>query len=108
MKLRHPLTRAVYTLQDDGLIQVETTDGQTGVFDARGRHRSGELKDADPHLLGWIGGPAPEPRGPLTSARAPARRAASRYPNSVRRTPSVPVMDATSTKRGSRSTGSFM
>ncbi len=71
MKLRHPLTGATYHLQDDGLIRVERPDGLSGVFDAKGHHRSGELKDADPHLLGWIGGPAPEPRSGMGGPRPP-------------------------------------
>lgn len=70
MKLRHPITGAIYTLQEDGLIKVEQDDGLTGVFDPEGHHRSGALKDADPHLLGWIGGPVPEPRGMISSSRS--------------------------------------
>lgn len=56
MKLRHPLTGALYTLQDDGNVQVEA-DGKTGVFRGDGHHVSGALGDADPHMLVWIGGP---------------------------------------------------
>ncbi len=68
MKVRHPLTGGVYTVQDDGHVHVELPDGRTGVFDAKGHHRSGELKDADAHLIGWIAGPKPDLRSPMSSS----------------------------------------
>jgi hypothetical protein len=55
-KLRHPLTGAIYEIQEeDGLVRVEL-DGVSGVFDAEGVWQSGELKSVDPQLCGWVGG----------------------------------------------------
>jgi hypothetical protein len=54
-KLRHALTGGIYELQDDGLVRVEE-DGRVGLFHADGRWHSGELRQADPHLVGWIAG----------------------------------------------------
>ena len=53
--LKHALTGAVFTLLDTGLIEVND-DGKTGIFHPDGRHESGELKHADLHMLGWLGG----------------------------------------------------
>ena len=53
--LKHALTGGVYELQEDGLIKV-TEDSKVGYFYADGRYDSGELKHADLHLLGWLGG----------------------------------------------------
>jgi len=53
VKYRHPLTSAVYELRDDGLIAVDEK-GVQGVFDGDGRNVSGELTQADLHLLGWM------------------------------------------------------
>lgn len=69
MKLRHPLTGAIYTSRDDGLVQVEDGD-RCALFHADGRWHSGEKLDADLHLLNWVGGPRPEVRGPLPSRPA--------------------------------------
>jgi hypothetical protein len=55
VKLRHPLSGAIYELRDDGLVAVVQGD-RSGVFDAAGRWRSGELREADPHLCGWVAG----------------------------------------------------
>jgi NAD(P)-dependent dehydrogenase (short-subunit alcohol dehydrogenase family) len=57
MKLRHPFSRAVYESCEGGLVRVEAEDGRTGLFHPDGRWHSGELREADPHLLGWVGGP---------------------------------------------------
>jgi hypothetical protein len=54
--IQHPLSGATYDLQDDGTVRVEATDGRVGVFDGHGIWRSGDLKQADPHLCLWIGG----------------------------------------------------
>ena len=58
MKLRHPLSDAIYTLCDDGTVRVEAKDGQQGVFRFDGAWVKGELREADPQLLGFIAGPA--------------------------------------------------
>ena len=54
--LKHPLTGATYRLRDDGLVDVEN-NGRTGAFASDGRHISGELTYADPHMLVWLAGP---------------------------------------------------
>lgn len=53
--IRHPLTGAVYDLQEDGTILVEK-DGRSGVFTHEGAWMGGDLRQADAHLCGWIGG----------------------------------------------------
>jgi NAD(P)-dependent dehydrogenase (short-subunit alcohol dehydrogenase family) len=69
VKLRHPQSGAIYTLQDDGLVRVEQ-DGKKGLFDADGCWQSGKIRDADKHFIGWIGGPQLDSRGVLGSGRA--------------------------------------
>ncbi len=69
MKLRHPLSGAIYTLQDDGNVRVEQ-DGKSGVFDPDGAWQSGEIRDGDKHFIGWIGSPQLDSRGVLGSGRA--------------------------------------
>lgn len=52
----HPFTRALYERIDEAHVQV-THEGKRGVFAPDGRWLSGELKEADPQLCGWVGGP---------------------------------------------------
>jgi len=48
--LRHPISHALYELQPDGNVKV--TDGAVeGVFDNEGRWISGELEEADLHMI---------------------------------------------------------
>jgi hypothetical protein len=54
--IRHPFTHALYE-RDDGLVKVTTTDGVEGRFRGDGRWVSGELREADPQLCGWVAGP---------------------------------------------------
>jgi hypothetical protein len=54
--LRHPLSGAVYTLRDDGLVDVDN-NGLRGTFSFDGRYHDGELRVADPHMLLWLAGP---------------------------------------------------
>ena len=54
--LKHPLSGAIYTAQDDGLVEVDS-NGLKGPFHCDGRHHSGELRHADPHMLMWLAGP---------------------------------------------------
>lgn len=54
--LKHPITGAIYTLRDDGLVDVDN-NGLRGVFYNDGRHHSGALTYADPHMLVWLAGP---------------------------------------------------
>jgi hypothetical protein len=49
----HPLTRHLYELREDGLLQV--TAGQIqGLFTRTGAWVSGDLKSADPHFCMWM------------------------------------------------------
>lgn len=54
--LKHPLSGAIYTVQDDGLVEVDN-NGLKGLFQFDGQHHSGELRHADPHMLIWLAGP---------------------------------------------------
>jgi hypothetical protein len=52
----HPFSKALYERDEDGNIRV--TDGdRVGVFTTGGRWLSGELRECDPQLCGWVGGP---------------------------------------------------
>lgn len=54
----HPITGAVYQELEDGLVKVEDKErGKSGVFRWDGKHVEGDLTQADPHLLRFIGGP---------------------------------------------------
>lgn len=55
-RLRHPLNGAMYTVLEDGLVEVEN-NGLTGRFTWDGRQQSGDLTYADPHMLVWLAGP---------------------------------------------------
>jgi NAD(P)-dependent dehydrogenase (short-subunit alcohol dehydrogenase family) len=76
VKLRHPLSGALYRLRDDGLVEVAQGEA-TGVFHADGRWHAGALREADPHFLRWVGGPGAAVSGARPST-APARAAAPR------------------------------
>jgi hypothetical protein len=52
---RHPFTQALY--EQDGAGNIKVTDGeQVGIFGVDGHWISGELREADPQLCGWISG----------------------------------------------------
>ena len=53
--IKHPLSGALYDLDDDGNIVV-TLDDKTGLFTKAGVWLSGDSRTADAHLCGWIGG----------------------------------------------------
>lgn len=54
--IRHPFSGALYEQDGDGNIRV--TDGdRTGLFTDMGKHISGELRECDPQLCGWVAGP---------------------------------------------------
>lgn len=54
--LKHPRSGALYTVLDDGNVRVEN-NGVAGVFSALGQYLSGDIKQADPHLILWMAGP---------------------------------------------------
>ena len=53
--VRHPFTNALYEPAGDGTVKV-TLAGRTGQFTNEGRWLGGELREADPHLCGWVAG----------------------------------------------------
>ena len=54
--IHHPFTNALY--EQDGQGNILVTDGnQTGLFGIDGRWISGEVRECDAQLCGWIGGP---------------------------------------------------
>ncbi len=54
--LIHPFSRALY--EQDGNGNVRVTKGErAGLFTAKGRWISGDIKEADPQLCGWVAGP---------------------------------------------------
>lgn len=55
MKLRHPVSGAIYSKRVDGNVDVEE-DGTVGVFMTGGRYVSGDVHFADPHMLNWLEG----------------------------------------------------
>ena len=53
--VRHPFSGALYEREPDGTIKV-TLDSAVGRFAVDGRWLSGDLREADPQLCGWVGG----------------------------------------------------
>lgn len=52
----HPLTRQVYSLTAEGLVEVfDPQTGQKGLFDAGGNWQSGDVRHADLQIAGWVG-----------------------------------------------------
>lgn len=57
MGIRHPFTGALYERDGDS-GKVLVTDGErSGIFTDQGRWVSGELRECDPQLCGWVAGP---------------------------------------------------
>lgn len=54
--IKHPFGGALYEMHGDGQIKVTNGD-RTGVFTTQGEWVSGELRECDPQLCGWVGGP---------------------------------------------------
>ncbi len=52
----HPFTGALHEQDGHGNICV-TLDGVTGIFGTDGHWISGDLKECDPQLCGWVSGP---------------------------------------------------
>ena len=52
----HPLSRAVYDVREDGLLDVTLGD-RHGVFTPQGRRVEGDLYNVDIHLCTWLAGP---------------------------------------------------
>ena len=62
MKLRHPISGAIYEGLPGGRCKVTEPDGRSGLFTDLGRWISGELREADLHFINWIAGPQLEAR----------------------------------------------
>ncbi len=54
---QHALSGAIYDVREDGDVDVTARDGTTGTFRPDGVWVSGALRQADPHLCGWLAGP---------------------------------------------------
>ena len=54
--IKHPFTGALYERHGDGDIKVSDGD-RTGVFTSLGEWLSGDLRECDPQLCGWVAGP---------------------------------------------------
>src|SRR4029453_5396598 len=93
MRLRHALSGALYETGEDGLVRVELGD-KSGLFHVDGRWHSGDLRDADPHLLLWVGGPQLGARG-----EAPAKDPEGRGQSAP---PAPPATSSSSTPTRSR------
>lgn len=52
----HPFSKALYEQDGEGNIKVTAGD-RSGVFTTGGRWIRGELRECDPQLCGWVGGP---------------------------------------------------
>jgi len=55
--MKHPFGRALYEQDGQGTVLVTQQDGSWGRFRRDGSWVEGELKEADPHFCGWVGGP---------------------------------------------------
>lgn len=67
-QIKHPMSRAIYELDDDYNVLVTTRDGHTGTFDPKGRYLHGEVRSADPELARWVG-LGPRERGSISQNR---------------------------------------
>ena len=57
--LIHPFTKALYLKTAEGNIRVTNGDLE-GLFRLDGSWIEGELRESDPQLCGWVGGPGIE------------------------------------------------
>jgi hypothetical protein len=55
---RHPFTNWLYEQEAPGLVRVTADDGRFGIFDLDGRWQSGSLRECDPQVCHWVGGPS--------------------------------------------------
>ena len=55
--VKHPFGRALYEQDGEGNVLVTRTDGSWGRFRLDGSWIEGELRECDPHMCGWVGGP---------------------------------------------------
>ena len=56
--IKHPFGGHLYEQDGEGNIRVTLADGsKSGIFGLDGQYISGELRECDPQLCGWVGGP---------------------------------------------------
>ena len=78
MQLRHAITGAIYTSQNDPTgdrVHVKLPDGREGLFNRDGTWIRGELREADPHLTGIVCAPDLGNRRGAEALDAPAANA---------------------------------
>jgi hypothetical protein len=59
-RYRHPMNGHIYERVALGVVRVIDLDGNESRFDDEANWMDGPIKQADPHLCKWIGGPSPE------------------------------------------------
>lgn len=57
MGMAHPFSRATYEQDGSGAVLVTNPDGTWGRFGRDGSWIEGELRECDPQMCNWIGGP---------------------------------------------------
>jgi hypothetical protein len=67
-QIKHPMSRAIYELDEDFNVLVTARDGRTGTFDPEGRYLRGEVRACDPELARWVG-LGPRERGDISQNR---------------------------------------
>ena len=53
----HPFTGTLYEQDGQGNVRLTHTDGRAAIFTPTGRWVSGDKRESDMHLIGWVGGP---------------------------------------------------
>jgi NAD(P)-dependent dehydrogenase (short-subunit alcohol dehydrogenase family) len=56
VKLRHPITGAIYERLEGGRCKVTEPDGRSGIFSDKARWISGDVREADLHFVDWVAG----------------------------------------------------
>ncbi len=59
-RYRHPMSGHIYERVEQGRVRVIDLDGNDSHFDDEANWIDGPIRQADPHLCAWIGGPTPE------------------------------------------------
>ncbi len=67
-QIQHPMSRAIYELDEDFNVLVTARDGRTGTFEPEGRYLHGEVRSCDPELCRWVG-LGPRERGDISQNR---------------------------------------
>ena len=54
----HPLSKAMYDVREDGLLDIVSSDGtRSVVFTYKGERVEGNLYNVDIHMCHWLAGP---------------------------------------------------